>query len=158
MGAAGALSAVAAVCGMRNSLVPPTINVSPAEADLAETREEDLRQLGFEIRRTGPDTLSIRQAPALLADGDVEALVRDVLSDFAGEGRSRRVEEHVNELLSTMACHGSVRANRRLTIPEMNALLRDMERTERSGQCNHGRPTWTQLPLAELDRLFLRGR
>jgi DNA mismatch repair protein MutL len=139
-------------------LVPPTINVSPAEADLAETREEDLRQLGFETRRTGPDTLSIRQAPALLADGDVEALVRDVLSDFAGEGRSRRVEEHVNELLSTMACHGSVRANRRLTIPEMNALLRDMERTERSGQCNHGRPTWTQLPLAELDRLFLRGR
>ncbi len=139
-------------------LVPETIHVSPTEADLVETREADLRQLGFEIRRTGPDTLSIRQAPALLADGDVEALVRDVLSDFAGEGRSQRVEEHVNELLSTMACHGSVRANRRLTIPEMNALLRDMERTERSGQCNHGRPTWTQLPLAELDRLFLRGR
>jgi DNA mismatch repair protein MutL len=139
-------------------LVPPTLNVSTAEADLAEAQADELEKLGFEIRRTGPDTLSIRQAPALLADGDVEALVRDVLSDFAGEGRSRRVEEHVNELLSTMACHGSVRANRRLTIPEMNALLRDMERTERSGQCNHGRPTWTQLPLAELDRLFLRGR
>jgi DNA mismatch repair protein MutL len=139
-------------------LVPPTLHVSATEADLAESRAEDLTQLGFEIRRTGPDTLSVRQAPGLLRDADIESLVRDVLSDFTTLGSSRRVEETVNELLSTMACHGSVRANRRLTVPEMNALLRDMEETERSDQCNHGRPTWTQLPLDELDRLFLRGR
>ncbi|UCC15422.1 MAG: DNA mismatch repair endonuclease MutL [Gammaproteobacteria bacterium] len=139
-------------------LVPPTLHVSGVEADLAESRAEDLAQLGFEIRRTGPDTLSVRQAPGLLRDADIESLVRDVLSDFSTLGSSRRVEETVNDLLSTMACHGSVRANRRLTIPEMNALLRDMEETERSDQCNHGRPTWTQLPLDELDRLFLRGR
>jgi len=139
-------------------LVPPTLHVSVTEADLAESRARDLAQLGFEIRRTGPDTLSVRQAPGLLRDADIESLVRDVLSDFTTLGSSRRVEETVNELLSTMACHGSVRANRRLTIPEMNALLRDMEETERSDQCNHGRPTWTQLPLDELDRLFLRGR
>ncbi len=139
-------------------LVPVTLRTSRAEADLAEAHERDLGRLGFEIRRTGPESLSIRKAPAILADADVETLVRDVLSDFASHGQTRRVEETVNGLLSTMACHGSVRANRRLTIPEMNALLRDMEQTERSDQCNHGRPTWTQLRLDELDRLFLRGR
>ncbi len=139
-------------------LVPATIRVSSAEADLAEAREEELRRLGFEIRRTGPDSLSVRQVPGLLRNSDVESLIRDVLSDFAAHGRSQRVEECINEILGTMACHGSVRANRRLSVAEMNALLRDMERTERSDQCNHGRPTWTQLRLDELDRLFLRGR
>jgi DNA mismatch repair protein MutL len=139
-------------------LVPPTVRVSRAEADMVETHEADLGRLGFEIRRTGPESLSIRKAPALLKDADIESLVRDVLSDFASHGQTSRVEESVNELLSTMACHGSVRANRSLSIPEMNALLRDMELTERSDQCNHGRPTWTQLRLDELDRLFLRGR
>jgi len=139
-------------------LVPVSVRVSASEADLAEEQSEALAKLGFELRRMGVDALSVRQVPALLREADAEALVRDVLSDFASGGGSRRVEERINEMLSTMACHGSVRANRRLTIPEMNALLRDMERTERSDQCNHGRPTWTQLPMEDLDKLFLRGR
>ncbi|KPK61278.1 MAG: DNA mismatch repair protein [Gammaproteobacteria bacterium SG8_31] len=139
-------------------LVPITLRVSRAEADLVEAREQDLQRLGFEIRRSGPESLSVRKAPGILREADIASLVRDVLSDFSSHGQSLRVDERVNELLSTMACHGSVRANRRLTIPEMNALLRDMERTERSDQCNHGRPTWTQLRLEDLDRLFLRGR
>ena len=139
-------------------LVPMHIHLSTSEADLAEDRAPDFQRLGFEIRRQGPDSISVRAVPSLLKDGDFEALVRDVLSDFAEKGNSRRIEDSSNEILSTMACHGSVRANRNLTVPEMNALLRDMERTERSDQCNHGRPTWTQLRLDELDRLFLRGR
>jgi DNA mismatch repair protein MutL len=139
-------------------LVPVQLRVSSREADLAEARAAEFERLGVELRRQGPETLSVRRVPALLKDADVEALVRDVLSDFAESGTSRRIEEAAHELLATMACHGSVRANRRLTLEEMNALLRDMERTDRSDQCNHGRPTWTQLGLEELDRLFLRGR
>jgi DNA mismatch repair protein MutL len=139
-------------------LVPVQLRVSTREADVAEARGAEFERLGVEIRRQGPESLSVRRVPALLKDADVEALVRDVLSDFAESGTSRRIEEAAHELLATMACHGSVRANRRLTLEEMNALLRDMERTERSDQCNHGRPTWTQLGLEELDRLFLRGR
>jgi DNA mismatch repair protein MutL len=134
------------------------VQVSEAEADLAEDRREELLGLGLMIDRSGPESLLLREIPALLAGSDAAQLLRDVLSDIGSIGSSGRVESETNEILSTMACHGSVRANRQLTLPEMNALLRDMEKTERSDHCNHGRPTWIQLDMATLDRLFLRGR
>jgi DNA mismatch repair protein MutL len=139
-------------------LVPLSLSVSAREADLAEEHAEALSSLGFELRRAGPQSLGVRAVPALLADLDPRALVPDVLEELREHGASRVLEHARNELLATLACHSSVRANRRLTIAEMNALLRDMEATERSGQCNHGRPTWVQLSKAELDKLFLRGR
>jgi DNA mismatch repair protein MutL len=139
-------------------LVPQDVQVSEAEADLAEDRGAELGGLGLAVSRSGPESLVLREVPALLAQSDVAQLLLDVLADMASQGQSERVEAGVNELLSTMACHGSVRANRTLTLAEMNALLRDMEQTERSGHCNHGRPTWIQLDMATLDRLFLRGR
>lgn len=139
-------------------LVPLSIAVSEKEASQAEDKVASFIQLGIELERAGPETILVRQVPSIFHKSDIEQLVRDVLADFIEYGNSRRIEENINALLSTMACHGSVRANRRLTIPEMNALLRDMEATERSGQCNHGRPTWTQMTLADLDKLFLRGR
>lgn len=139
-------------------LVPVSLAVSEREADAAEQFAAEFRQLGVELARVGPETLLVRQIPVLLQQAEVPQLVTDMLSDLMEHGTSDRMLARRNELLATMACHGSVRANRRLTIPEMNALLRDMEATERSGQCNHGRPTWTQLTLAELDKLFLRGR
>ena len=139
-------------------LVPLELTLSEAEAGLAEDRGEELAELGLVVDRSGPESVVVRELPALLASSDGKQLLRDVLSDMGDHGSSQRVEEEVNELLSTMACHGSVRANRQLTLPEMNALLRDMEATERSGHCNHGRPTWIQLDMATLDRLFLRGR
>ena len=139
-------------------LVPLSLAVSQKEAALAETHGEELQHLGLQIERIGPETLAVRQIPALLRGADTEQLVRDVLADLIEHGQSDRVEAVTHELLGTMACHGSVRANRQLTIPEMNSLLRDMEATERSGQCNHGRPTWTLVTLSELDKLFLRGR
>nr|WP_289622836.1 DNA mismatch repair endonuclease MutL [Alcanivorax sp.] len=139
-------------------LVPVSLAVSSREADFAEQQPEVFSRLGFMVDRAGPETLVVREVPAMLRDSDSEAMVRDVLSDLLAQGSSERIEQKLDELLSTMACHGSVRANRRLTIPEMNALLRDMEATERSGQCNHGRPTWTQMSLKDLDRLFMRGQ
>jgi len=146
--------------GIRSQLllVPLMIAVSEREAATVEEHGERFVELGFDIVRSGLQGITIRRVPSLLASGDVAQLVRDVIGDLAAHGSSRRVEEAGNELLSTMACHGSVRANRRLTLPEMDALLREMEVTERSGQCNHGRPTWVQLGMHELDRLFLRGR
>lgn len=139
-------------------LVPESLAVSQREADCAEEHADWFVRLGFELQRLGPEMLGIREIPALLRQADAVQLVQDVLSDLLEYGTSDRIEAHRNELLSTMACHGSVRANRRLTLTEMNALLRDMEQTERSGQCNHGRPTWTQMGMVELDKLFLRGR
>jgi DNA mismatch repair protein MutL len=139
-------------------LVPVALAVAEREADVAEQHAEAIAALGFDLRRSGPQSLGLRAVPTLLADADPRALVLDLLNDLREHGGSRVLEQARNELLSTLACHTSVRANRRLSLPEMNALLRDMEATERSGQCNHGRPTWVQLSRAELDRLFLRGR
>jgi DNA mismatch repair protein MutL len=116
------------------------------------------QQLGFSVDRLAPEKLVIRAVPSLLKSADTASLLRDVLADFIQHGSSERIQQTINEILSTMACHGSVRANHKLSVPEMNALLRDMERTERSGQCNHGRPTWTQLDIKQLDKLFMRGQ
>jgi DNA mismatch repair protein MutL len=139
-------------------LVPLTLAVAEREADVAEREASTLAALGFDVTRSGPQSLSVRSVPALLAQAEPEALLRDVLTDLREHGESRRIAAARDELLSTMACHGAVRAHRRLTLPEMNALLREMEITERSGQCNHGRPTWARFSLAEIDRWFLRGR
>jgi len=139
-------------------LVPLGIAVSAREAAAAEEHADALAEWGLELSRSGPSGVVVRRIPALLDGADVAQLARDVLAELAQHGSSRRLQELENELLSTMACHGSVRAGRRLTLPEMNALLREMEETERSGQCNHGRPTWAQLSLGELDKLFMRGR
>lgn len=139
-------------------LVPVSLAASRAEVATAESERDAIAQVGVELDVAGPETLLVRQLPALLAQADPEALVREMLEELARYGRTHQVEARIHELLSTMACHGSVRANRRLTIDEMNALLRDMERTERSDQCNHGRPTWTQMSMKALDRLFMRGQ
>jgi DNA mismatch repair protein MutL len=139
-------------------LVPETLAVSAREVAALEEHRDELARLGFDVDAAGPESVVVRAVPALLARADVSGLVRDVLADLVELGGSRRVADAIDELLSTAACHGSVRANRKLTIDEMNALLRDMERTERSDQCNHGRPTWVELDMAQLDRLFLRGR
>lgn len=139
-------------------LVPVSVAVSRREADLVESSPEVFSQLGMEVGRLGAETLVVRALPALLRQADAEGLLRDVLADLVVHGRSNRILDSINDVLGTMACHGSVRANRRLGLEEMNALLRDIERTERSGQCNHGRPTWVQMDMAALDKLFLRGR
>lgn len=154
------LKTAMAIEGLRGQplLVPQSMALSEREVDCAEEHADWFAKLGFELQRMGSESLAIRQIPALLKQAQAENLVRDVLSDLMEYGTSDRIQAHINELLATMACHGAVRANRQLTLPEMNALLRDMEITERSGQCNHGRPTWTQLNLDQLDKLFLRGR
>jgi len=139
-------------------LVPIAMAVSSREADQVEAQQQLFAELGFVIDRAGTENLVVRQVPSLLQHANVEQLVRDVLADVVTYGSSDRIRAAHNELLGTMACHGAVRANRRLNHVEMNALLRDMEITERSGQCNHGRPTWTQLSLSELDKLFMRGQ
>lgn len=139
-------------------LVPATISVAESEADLIEQSTDRLSGLGLVVDRAGPSSVTLREVPALLQHSDVEALLRDVLSDLAGAGHSSRVADATDECLATMACHHSVRANRMLSMHEMNALLREMETTEHADQCNHGRPTWTAVSMPELDRMFLRGR
>jgi DNA mismatch repair protein MutL len=139
-------------------LVPEILHVTPAQAEAAEVHAAEFATLGFVVTRLAPDQLALRAVPSLLAGRDPASVVRDVLSDLVETGHSRRVEESINHLLGTMACHAAVRAQRSLTLPEMNALLREMERTERADQCNHGRPTWVRLSLNDLDRLFMRGR
>jgi len=139
-------------------LVPLTLNVSQSEAELVENQQGEIGRYGLKLERLSHEQIRVREVPALLKNAEIEKLVRDVLSDWIEHGQSQRVQETSNEILSTMACHGSVRANRLLGIDEMNALLRDIEHTERSGQCNHGRPTWKQLSLDQLDSLFLRGQ
>ena len=139
-------------------LVPVTIAVAENEADLVEQASQDIEAFGLSVDRAGPTMLVVRDVPALLKDSDVESLLRDLLSDIVEAGSSSRLEDASDEFLATMACHHSVRANRRLSLDEMNALLREMETTERADQCNHGRPTWAAISMAELDRLFLRGQ
>lgn len=139
-------------------LVPINIAVSQSEADLVEESGEVFEAFGFRVERTGLESAMVREVPVILIRGDVEGLVRDVISDLSTNGVSDLMESRANELMASMACHGAVRANRKLTIAEMNSLLRDMEMTERSGQCNHGRPTWAHLSMSDLDKLFLRGR
>ena len=139
-------------------LIPATFAATPTEVATAEGAAAALRQLGLEITPFSPKTLAVRAVPTSLAAGDAVELARSVLAELSQHEAATVVQRAQHELLATMACHGAVRANRRLTLDEMNALLRQMEATERSDQCNHGRPTWRQLSLRELDGLFLRGR
>jgi DNA mismatch repair protein MutL len=139
-------------------LMPISVNVSAAEADVLEEHAPWLVRAGLELVRSGPTSVHVRALPAFLVRSEIEELVRRIGADLVQNGVSHGVEEALNEVLGTMACHGAVRANRQLTVAEMNALLREMERTVRSDQCNHGRPTWTYLSMTDLDRLFLRGR
>ncbi len=142
----------------QNLLIPISLNLSNKEAEILEEYHQLFTQFGFELQQLGLETLLIRQIPSLLATIDIKQFIHDVLSDLITYESSQRFAEKTNELLSSIACHSAIRANRHMTLPEMNQLLRDMEKTERSNQCNHGRPTWKQLSLSEIDRLFLRGR
>jgi DNA mismatch repair protein MutL len=139
-------------------LIPVSFPAERLEVAAAEENAATLQRLGLEIAVLSPVALAVRAVPALLQNGDVVTLAREVLREIRAYGGSRMLEARRNELLATMACHGAVRARRRLTLPEMNALLREMEATERAGQCNHGRPSWFRLGLAELDQMFMRGK
>lgn len=139
-------------------LIPISMQADPVETGTVEEEKATLEALGFDLAVLSPTSIAIRAVPALLKDADLQALARAVLTDLHAYGGSRVLTERQHEMLGTLACHHAVRANRRLTLDEMNALLRQMETTERADQCNHGRPTWYQLTLADLDRLFMRGQ
>ncbi len=144
--------------GVQRLLIPAVFNASQAEIATAEEQAETLIRMGFDVAAAGPSELAVRSVPALLGRANITELLRALLAELRDFPASEVIAARRNELLATMACHGAVRANRQLTLPEMNALLRDMEATERADQCNHGRPTWTQLSMAELDKLFMRGK
>jgi DNA mismatch repair protein MutL len=139
-------------------LVPQTVAVAESDLRLLEAHAQVLHRLGFDLAAVGPRSLAVRAVPALLSHADLAGLIRDLLADWREHGVSGRVEQAIDALLSTAACHASVRAHRSLSVSEMNALLRTMEQTERADQCSHGRPTWIELSLQDLDRLFMRGR
>lgn len=147
---------------MQPLLIPVSFHAERLEVaavnEALNNSEQPLQQLGFDIAVLSPNTLAVRAIPTMLQQSNAIALARDVLKDLQAYGASRALTERRNEMLGTMACHAAVRANRLLAIPEMNALLRDMEATERSGQCNHGRPTWFQVSLSDLDKMFMRGK
>jgi DNA mismatch repair protein MutL len=139
-------------------LIPMTFFADAVEVGTTQEHQDTLKTLGFDIAAISPTTLAVRAVPTLLRNADAQTLARDVLRDVREYGGSRVLIERRNELLGTLACHTAVRANRILAVPEMNALLRQMETTERADQCNHGRPTWVQLDISALDKLFLRGQ
>jgi DNA mismatch repair protein MutL len=139
-------------------LIPVSFHASALEVATIEAEQDALNTLGFDIAPLSTNTLAVRAMPAMLKQSEAEAAARDVIGELSEFGATRVLTERRNELLATLACHGAVRANRALSITEMNALLREMEQTERSGQCNHGRPTWFQISLAELDAMFMRGK
>ena len=137
-------------------LLPEVVELDPAEAERVAARAGELETLGLVVESFGPGAILVRETPALLGETDVPGLIRDIADDLAETGQALSLRERLQEVCSTLACHGSVRAGRRLTAPEMDALLREMEATPNSGQCNHGRPTWVELKLTDIERLFGR--
>ena len=134
------------------------ITVSERETHAVEQHKAWFNKLGLDVQVGSKESIIVRKVPTLLVKTDIESLIKDVLSEIVTLGSSTKIEASINELLSSMACYGSVRANRQMTIVEMNALLREMEQTERADQCNHGRPTWVQMDMKQMDKLFLRGQ